>query len=43
MRKMFIALVAALTIAGAVVTNPGAADARDGAWVAAGVLAGAGA
>ena len=28
MRKMFIALVAALTIAGAVVTNPGAADAR---------------
>jgi hypothetical protein len=40
MRKMFIALVAALTIAGAVVTTPGAADARDGAWVAAGVLGG---
>lgn len=40
MRKIFIALVAALTIAGAVAVNPGTADARNGAAVAAGVIGG---
>ena len=40
MRRSFIALVAALTIAGSVVTNPGAANAGNGGAVAAGVIGG---
>ncbi len=41
MRKLFVAMVAALTIAGSVVALPGEADARSrGGAVAAGVLGG---
>jgi hypothetical protein len=40
MRKLFIAVVAALTIAGSVVALPQTADARNGGAVAAGVIGG---
>ena len=40
MRKIFIALVAALTIAGSLAAVPGEAEARGGRWVAPAIIGG---